>query len=60
MEQEGIQFLYQVLDIFALHLFPGNPFHFVYYVIMSLFFIFRFVEYVSELEVKQNRVPGKY
>ena len=38
MEQEGIQFLYQVLDIFALHLFPGNPFHFIYYVIMSLFF----------------------
>ena len=27
---------------------------------VSFFFLFRFVEYVSELEVKQNRVPGKY
>ena len=49
MEQEGIQFLYQVLDTFTPQLFPGNPFH---YVIMCLL-LFRFVEYVSELEVKQ-------
>ena len=57
MEQEGIQFLYQVLDICTLQLLPGNPFHFVIMCFFFFVFFFRFVEYVSGLEVKQNRVP---
>ena len=64
MKQEGIQFLCQVTKpqdtcwILSLHSWMYCPFHCL--LCDHAPFFFRFVEFVSGLEVKQNTVAGKY